>query len=103
MDEHLKDYPDLHDHVLEHEFGHAKSKNKTLTGHLVYEFKHDVTTYYSTSDVEGTHHEYFSDKMDFTDSKWNPYAVAVVDPLRVLWTLAMLVTGVVYRGVKQHQ
>lgn len=103
LDEALKDYPDAHDIVLEHELEHAR-QNSNGTGvreHLSHEFRTDVLLYISTSEKAETMRSYLNDESTDTREAAEAAMWESLTLLRSLWNSFLMPAGYVYRRLYQ--
>jgi hypothetical protein len=99
LDEALKDYPDAHEIVLEHELEHAR-QNSNGTGvreHLVHEFQTDFLLYVSTSEKAETMREYLEGESPDRREAAREAFWTMMDVVRSLWNTFLMPAGYVYR------
>lgn len=62
LDENLKEYPQAHDQILEHELQHSKPECQTLSGFLRHEYQTDREFYFRDDEVMDEIREYYQDR-----------------------------------------
>lgn len=99
LDEALKDYPEAHEIVLEHELEHARqnSNGASVREHLAHEFHTDVLLYVSTSEKAETMREYLHEESGDTRQAAEAAFWESMELLRSLWNTFLMPAGYVYR------
>lgn len=92
LDSRLREYPQAHDLILNHEIEHANPNNKTRIGLAKHEFFSDLRYHFGQDDGIKQAREYVSDR---SVSRSNRYVL--VTQLRYLWQLAFGPLGLVHR------
>jgi len=94
LDSDLREYPDAHRHVLQHEIGHAREENQSLRGFISYELRHDLEYHFSNSDAVMQAQEYYGDQTEAA-----PDEVVIGNAVRDLCNLVLIPAGVIYRAL----
>lgn len=94
LDSNLTEHPDAHDHVLQHELGHADPRHQSFTGFLSYEFRHDIDLYFSTTDGVEAFRTYH-DERDTPDTKY-----VIGNIIRSAWVIVMQPAGALVRAAR---
>ena len=94
LDASLREYPDAHDHVLQHEIGHSREQNQSLRGFISYELQHDLEYHFSNDDAIKQAQKYYGEQEEAA-----PDEVVIGNALRDLWNMVLIPTGVIYRSV----
>lgn len=98
LDARLRDYPEAHDVILEHELAHAECD--TVLDHALLEARTDFRRLFRTYEKYDAVETYFEERSsDQNHSAWNRFGRGLINAVRPWWTMIMSPIAVLYRAV----
>jgi hypothetical protein len=103
LDERLKEWPEVHDHILEHELKHYNYGYGPVGAlkNIVVEIQTDWLLHVSTSEMAGRIQEYYDAEPKGKPSITKLVSATAVNFMRGFFQLFILPTGFVYRTLRQ--